>query len=150
MVKLVSMKDEKFRVITSVYLLLMQNDKIYLQKRKGTGFRDGQWGLIAGHHDGGESLRNAMIREAKEEANIDIKESNLEFVHILHKRENDERIEVFFRCDKWVGKPVIAEAHKVETAAWYKITNLPERTIDYIKAVIQKVSKGIYYSEYGF
>lgn len=144
------MQNDKFKLITSVYLLLMRDSKIYLQKRKGTGFRDGQWGLVAGHHDGGESLRYAMIREAKEEADIDIAESDLEFVHILHKKENDERLEVFFSCKIWKGKPRIAEPHKVEDVGWFEVDDLPERTIDYIEYVIKKVDEGMYYSEYGF
>ncbi len=36
------MQKNKFKMIVSVYLLLMKDGKIYLQKRKDTGFRDGQ------------------------------------------------------------------------------------------------------------
>lgn len=137
-------------MIVSVYLLLMNDAKVYLQKRKDTGFRDGQWGLIAGHHDGHETLKEAMIREAKEEANIDIAQVDLEFVHALHKKENDERLEIFFRCDKWEGKPIIAEPHKAERAEWFDPSDLPDRTIDYISDVIKHVTNGKSYSEYGF
>lgn len=144
------MKKEKFKIIVSVYLLLMRNDKVFLQKRKGTGFRDGQWGLIAGHHDGEQSLRQAIAREAKEEADIQINPSDLEFVHALHKRENDERLEIFFRTHKWIGEPVIAEPNKSDAIEWFYPGSLPERTIDYIAQVIQLVEKGEYYSEYGF
>lgn len=144
------MQKEKFKMIVSVYLLLMKEGKIYLQKRKGTGFRDGQWGLIAGHHDGGQTLKEAMIREAKEEANIEILHSDLQFVHALHKRENDERLEIFFRTDTWVGEPIIAEPHKAESAEWFDPNQLPARTIDYIADVIKNVTAGTNYSDYGF
>ena len=144
------MQKDKFKMIVSVYLLLIRDKKVYLQKRKDTGFRDGQWGLIAGHHDGQETLKKAMIREAKEEANIDIAPVDLEFVHALHKKENDERLEIFFKTVKWEGEPIIAEPHKAERGEWFDPDHLPERTIDYIADVIKHVTNGQSYSEYGF
>lgn len=144
------MKDVKFKMIVSVYLLLMRDGEVLLQKRKGTGFRDGQWGLIAGHHDGDQSLQQAIIREAKEEANINLREKDLKFVHALHKRENDERLEIFFRAEKWTGIPIIAEPEKADEINWFPTNLLPERTIDYIREVIKYVDQGEFYSEYGF
>jgi len=118
------MKKGQFMLITSVYLLLMKDGKVLLQKRKDTGFRDRQWGLISGHHDGGETLVQSMIREAKEEANIDIVESDLEFVHLLHKAEKDERLEVFFRTEKFKGQPIIAEPDKADAIGWFEMDGL--------------------------
>ncbi len=102
---------------------------------------DNEWGLIAGHHDGNQTLKEAMIREAKEEANIDIAPQDLQFVHALHKNENDERLEIFFRTEKWKGEAIIAEPHKAERAEWFAPDHLPDRTIDYIADVIKMLQK---------
>ena len=50
----------------------MDNNKILLQKRKGSKLWPGYYALPAGHIDKGENQYEALIREAKEELNIEI------------------------------------------------------------------------------
>ncbi|TDF93738.1 NUDIX domain-containing protein [Paenibacillus piri] len=45
---------------------------VLLLKRQNTGFEDGKWSVDAGRMDGGEEVKAAAIREAKEEAGVDI------------------------------------------------------------------------------
>ena len=51
------------------HLMLIQNNKILLQKRKG-GHLDGWYSPVSGHVDKGENIIEALVREAKEEADI--------------------------------------------------------------------------------
>ena len=60
-----------------------------------TGYEDGNYSVIAGHIDGGEELKTAMIREAREEAGIDISASNLEVVGAIHARVDREYVHFF-------------------------------------------------------
>lgn len=56
------------------------NDKkqILLEKRSSNKrYSPNKWGLCAGHVDSGESLKQAALRELKEEVGIDLKESDL-------------------------------------------------------------------------
>lgn len=53
-------------------MIIMYNDMILLQKRKGTKLWPGYYALPAGHIDQGENQYDALIREAKEELNIEI------------------------------------------------------------------------------
>ncbi len=143
-------KQEKFKYIGSVYLLLIKDDKIVLLKRQNTGYEDGNYGLIAGHMDGGESPTQAMVREAKEEAGIDIQPEHLRCVHTMHRRLEDERIDFFFITDKWQGEIQNMEPEKCSHVDWFRLDDLPSNTIDYIYKAIQYYINGVHYSEYGW
>ena len=54
---------ERFKLIASVYAFFIEDKEILLLRRFQTGYEDGKYGLVAGHVDGGESMRNAMARE---------------------------------------------------------------------------------------
>ncbi|MDR1236551.1 MAG: NUDIX domain-containing protein [Holosporaceae bacterium] len=72
----------------AVYLLLKRDDEILLLLRQNTGYQDGNWSVVAGHVEEGEGIIDALVREAKEEADIDITGNDL---------EREEIVEVFFR-----------------------------------------------------
>ena len=65
------MKD-RYKYICAVYLILIKGNQILLLKRVNTGYEDGKYSLVAGHMDGNETIKQAMIREAREEAGIAI------------------------------------------------------------------------------
>ena len=73
-----------FRLPVAVHLLLIKDDRILLLRRHNTGYEDGNYSVVAGHIDGGEKLRSAMVREAREEAGIEISPSNLRVVGVMH------------------------------------------------------------------
>ena len=142
-------KKERFKFIPSVYLILLKDNKILLLRRYNTGFRDGEYSFIAGHLDGNETLRQAMVREAKEEANIELDLTDLELVHTMNRRETEEeRVDFFFTTKKWKGEPKIMEPHKCDDLSWFEFDNLPNNVIPYIKQVIDCISKNIIYSEF--
>ena len=61
----------------AVHLLLVKDSRVLLLRRYKTGYEDGNYSVVAGHIDGWEELKDAMIREVKEEAGIEIRRSNL-------------------------------------------------------------------------
>lgn len=144
--------NERFRAIISVYLVLQNDqDEVLLLKRQNTGFCDGQYGLPAGHVDGGEELKQAMLREAKEEVDLDLDEHDLELIHVIHRNRGDhERVDFFFRCTNWSGEPKNAEPYKCSELKWYPINELPEETIDYYEQMFKEVLAGKNYSHFGW
>lgn len=155
------MTKRRFKIIPAVYLVLIRDNKILLLKRQNTGFEDGKYSMIAGHLDGKETFKQAMVREAKEEACIDINIEDLEVVHVLHRTNDEmaheedgikypERIDIFLQAEKWIGEIVNNEPGLCESLEWFDIDNLPENVIDYIKSAIKHVKKGIVYSEFGW
>lgn len=91
-----------------------------------------------------------MIREAKEEINIEIKSNDLTLGHVMHRNTNRESIDFFFVCKKWTGTPVINEPDKCDLLEWYNIDPLPTNTIEYIRHAITLIKKSEKYSELGF
>ena len=77
-----------FLAPVAVHLLLVKNDRVLLLRRYNTGYEDGNYSVVAGHIEGGEDLKTAMIREAREEAGIEILRSNLEVVGVIHFKGN--------------------------------------------------------------
>jgi len=135
----------------AVHLFLLKDNQILLLKRYNTGYEDGNYSVIAGHIDGGEDVFNAMIREAKEEAGIDIESDNLEIVQVMHRKKIDEeRIDYFFICENWNGSIEIMEPDKCEELIWVEIDSLPKNTIDYIRAAIDNYKINISFSIYGW
>ena len=142
------MTKERFKVVPSVYLILTKNNRILLSRRYNTGFFDGYYSFPAGHLDGGETLKQAMVREASEEIGIPLDLNDLELVHTLNRKMlNDERVDFFFTVKKWQGQPEIMEPDKCDDLAWFEFNGLPENTIPYIKQVIDSYLNNINYSE---
>lgn len=141
---------DRFKLIPACYLLLIKDNKILLSKRKNTGFEDGNYGLVSGHLDGDETVRQAMVREAREEINIDIDVNDLEVVHVMHRggrgRDN-ERVDFFLTAKKWSGDIINNEPDKCDDVSWFDLDSLPTNTIGYIKEVINYYNDKIFYSE---
>ena len=72
-----------FLAPVAVHLLLVKDDRVLLLKRYNTGYEDGNYSVVAEHIDGGEDLKTAMIREAREEAGIEVSHANLEVVGVI-------------------------------------------------------------------
>jgi len=149
------MEKNRPKVIPTAYLVLIKEDKILLSRRYNTGFQDGYYSFPAGHpEDDEETLSQTMVREAKEEAGIDISSADLELVHVMHRKQQEptteRRINLFFTARRWKGEPKIMEPKKCDDLQWFELDNLPSNTIPYIKQAINCIKENVVYSEYGF
>ena len=144
---------ERFQIIPAVYLFLRKDNQILLSRRFQTGFADGQYSFVSGHLEGDETLREAMIREAKEEANIDLNLDDLKMIHTLHRssKNNDkERIDIFFRAQKWNGEIKNMEEDKCDDLGWFTLDDLPDNIVPYVRQTLENILEGKIYSEFGF
>lgn len=143
---------KRFTLRAAVYLMLIKDGRLLLVRRFNTGWQDGNYSLVGGHLDGRETVKQAMIREAKEEAGVIIKSEDLHVVHTMHRKPNNnlEYIDFFLNCDKWQGIPQIMEHNKCDDMQWFPINNLPENTLQHIRQAIENYSNKIPFSEWGF
>lgn len=144
---------ERYRIIPAAYVILEKEGKILLARRKNTGYEDGNYGLVSGHVEQGETYMEAIIREAKEEAGVDLKPENLRFTHFMHRKDkskDNERADVCFVAEQWDGEVRNMEPHKCDDLSWFPKDQLPENLILYIRQVLDYIDKEILYSEYGW
>ncbi|MEI7709350.1 MAG: NUDIX domain-containing protein [bacterium] len=145
------MKKERFKLIPEVYLILVRDGKILLSRRFQTGYEDGNYGFVSGHADGNETMREAIAREAKEEAGITINPLTLKHLLTMHRwGGDDERVGFYFEVDKWEGEIKNTEPHKCDDLSWFPIDQLPPNTIPYIRAAIDSYKKEEQYLEFGW
>lgn len=146
---------ERFKNSSAVMLMLMRKaekgEEILLQKRKNTGYCDGFYDFSAvGHVEADEPMKMAIIREAKEELNIDIDIDNIDFVTIIHKFDNGRiYYNGYFKVIDWKGVPLINEQDKIEELKWINI-NCVKNIINDREQAIHNYKNNIKYSEFGW
>ncbi|MBI5061790.1 MAG: NUDIX domain-containing protein [Candidatus Aenigmarchaeota archaeon] len=141
---------EYFKIVCAVHLFLIKDGKILMLRRFNTGYEDGSYSVIAGHIDGDEQVRDAMVREAKEEAGISIEKNDLRFVHVMHRKSSEERVDFFFVCDRWNGEAHNAEPTKCDDLRWFSLDSLPKNMVPYVRQGIDRFKENILFSEHGW
>jgi len=136
------------RFPTTIHLFFFRDHQILLLRRFNTGFRDGEYSVPAGHLDGGESVVEAGIREGKEEVGLDLNADDMAFSTVMHRIEDDERVDFFFQVKQWSGEPFNAEPDKCDDLRWFDMTQLPENTVPYVKQALSNHLNGIRFAEY--
>lgn len=141
---------ERFKMIASSYLLLIRDGKILLSRRFNTGYEDGNYSLPAGHIEDNESLTAGGAREIFEEIGIRTKPKDLTLVHVMHRKENDIRMDFFFTAKTDIQMPVNKEPNKCDGLRWFPLKRLPKNTIPYIRHAISCYRNKVFYSEFGW
>lgn len=129
------------RFPVTVHILFKRDDKVLLLRRANTGYEDGNYSVVAGHIDGGETIIHAAIREIKEEAGVDVLPEELKVAGVMHRHEGDERIDFFLVIQNWQGILINAEPGKCDDLRWFPIDSLPENIIPYVRRGIELTRK---------
>lgn len=144
------MSKERFVLFSAAHLLLMDGNKVLLSQRFNTGYRDGQYSVPAGHLEGGETVTECIIREAKEEIGIDLAKTDVEMAHITHNKDGRETASFFLMARTWSGEVTNMEPDKCSDLQWFSVNALPENTIPYVRHAIECAMKSQFYSEFGW
>lgn len=145
----------RFKLTVAVYVIFRKGNKVLLLKRKNTGYHDGDYSLVAGHIEGGESLKDAACREALEEVGAKISSKDLALVHILHRRSDEpeninERLDFYFEVIKWLNKLSNKEPEKCEEIIWVNQNKIPANTVPHVSRTLRLIQKGDSYSSFGW
>ncbi|HSB00203.1 MAG TPA: NUDIX domain-containing protein [Anaerolineales bacterium] len=135
---------------TTVHLLFFRDEQILLLRRFNTGYADGQYSVPAGHLDGGETVMSAAAREAEEETGLRLEAEDLIFSSVMHRIEDEERVDFFIHVRHWQGQPVNAEPDKCDELRWVNVNELPNNTIPYVRKAIQNHRAGVVFQEFNW
>jgi len=124
---------------SAVHMIIVKDNKLLLQKRKGSKLWPGYYALPAGHIDEGENQYEALVREAKEELGIEIDLKNITKSYVVLRRNYFEidgkrlesYIDYYFEIGNYYGIPKIMEEDKCDELIWADQNNLPEPFINY-------------------
>lgn len=142
---------ERFKLIPEVFFILVKEGSILLSRRFQTGYEDGNYGMVAGHAEAHETMREACVREAKEESGVIIDPLKLEHLLTMHRWCGDhERIGFYFTAKQWDGEIHNAEPERCDDLSWFPLKQLPKNTIPHIQAAINSYLKEEKYCEFGW
>jgi len=134
----------------AVHLFFISNNQILFLRRYNTGFEDGKYSVVAGHLESGETVTQAAIREAVEEVGVVLTNEDIQIVHVMNRKSEEERIDFFMVITHWSGEIVNREPTKCDNLKWFPIESLPSTIIPYVSHAIQCYEKRLYYSEFGW
>lgn len=136
----------KFAV--TVHLLFFRDAQVLLLRRFNTGYADGQYSVPAGHLDGGETVLAAAAREAEEEVGIRIEPEAMTFSTVMHRIEEEERVDFFIQVHRWQGEPFNAEPDKCDDLRWVDVERLPANVVPYVRQALSNHLAGIPFGEF--
>lgn len=137
--------SERHLTRTAVFVILECDNKVFFLRRSNTGWADGLLTIPAGHVDKGDQIREAAVKEAKEEACVDVEIEDLEFVHVDFLR--DEYTNFYFKAKKWNGEPRLGEPELASEALWVDKAAIPEDVTPQLKRMFKQIETRNYFSE---
>jgi len=137
--------SERHLTRTAVFVMLEKNDEIFFLRRANTSWGSGLLTIPVGHIEKGDQVRETAIKEAKEEACVDIEINDLEFLHTDYVR--DIYTNFYFQAKKWTGEPAIGEPELASEALWINKNNLPDDITPQLKNLFEKIKQNSYFSE---
>jgi ADP-ribose pyrophosphatase YjhB (NUDIX family) len=129
----------------AVYGILTENGRVLLMRRAGSGYHDDELSLPAGHLDGGEDVRSALVRELREELCIVADPARCRLTTVGHRapeQPDDDYIDLFFTVGGWAGTPMIGEPDQCTELIWADPDALPDDVIPYVAEAMQAVRRG--------
>lgn len=140
------MTSDRFPMAAAVYGVLIHDERILLMRRAGTGYRDGELSLPAGHLEGGEDAISGLLRELGEELAIRAERDSCGLILTVHRAPetstDPEYLDLFFAVEGWSGTPVIGEPGKCSELVWANRHNLPADVIDYVATALGAAAAG--------
>lgn len=116
--------DDMVRPAVGIGVMVERDGKVLLGRRKGA-HGAGTYGWPGGGLEFGEPLINAVRREAREEAGIEV--VDFELICISNVVDYGRHyLDLEFRVKNFTGEPLLCEPQTIESWAWYALDALPE------------------------
>lgn len=133
----------------AVRLILEEDDRmLFLRQTKKNG---GRYSLIGGNVEEHEFAREALAREAKEEAGIHVEPVDLMLTHVLHRhklKKGETLLVLYFKAARFHGEPESLEPKKFKDVEWLPLANLPPNVSKATQHVLRRIAQREIYSEF--
>ncbi len=111
-------------------LVFLRRDNEILLAMKKRGFGAGKWNGVGGKLEAGETLEEALVREAQEEVGVTPQSyqlvAELDFVQDAETPDPWHMYVYAYLCDKWEGEPTESEEMAPQ---WYSVDEIPYETM---------------------
>lgn len=139
------------KFVPYVLIMLTQGESVLLLRRGNVSFGAGQYCMVGGKVDGGETARQAAAREALEEIGVVVEIDDLQLVHTFHRKgPSEELFALVFKAEKWSGEPVNKEPEKHDSVGWFSCLELPSDILAAHRQAIEHICSGSAYSEHNW
>ncbi len=136
-----------YQAVVDVYLLLMRDRQVLLGRRENTGYGDGAYEPPSSRLDERETVVEAAIRIAAEQAGIELGPSHMSLAHVMHDVSGAGRIAFFLAADGWDGEPD-GPGGSYSDFAWCDLDDLPANMIDRARVALRSCAGGTAFSTY--
>lgn len=138
------------RYPVAVHLFFIREQQVLLLRRYNTGYEDGNYSVVAGHVEAGETVTQAAAREAQEEVGVTIAPQDIAVVQVMHRKSEEERVDFFVLIKNWRGEIINHEPQKCDALRWFAWDQLPQNIIPYVKRALDNYSNGVVFDEFGW
>ncbi len=130
-----------------VYVFLLREQSVLVQRRSNTGFADGQYGVVGGHLERGETVLDAAIRECREEIGVELDASELQLIGMTHYvTKEGAGIDFWATARRWSGEPY--PRSQCDDVRWCGVDQLPGETLAFVRrAIEQHLRRGHWFDE---
>ena len=112
------------RRLVALLALINENNEVLISLRRDKKKYDGYWEYPGGKVESGETIEQGLVREIKEELNLEITESCIApLTFAIDEQEINETILFLYVCRKWDGSITSLLNQKVE---WVKPLDLAQ------------------------
>jgi ADP-ribose pyrophosphatase YjhB (NUDIX family) len=131
--------------LVGVGAIIIEGDRVLLVKRAHPPIQ-GQWSIPGGVLEVGETVREAAVREAREETGLIVEPGELLGVYDRILRDAERRVQYHYVLIDFLCRPVGGEVLAATDAAeaqWYRREQLPELQLadDTLEVICKGFSK---------